>query len=143
MESMQLCPTATLPPLSDTIRSPASALSVPPQVVCALAGSATTRLTGKGLSGVLLKLRLLRAPDLLLIMKVSLEIPPRSIVAGSNVTATTGPAAVRTSSVATAGSLTPRDEVTLSVEFLYRPLAVETTSRENVQSTPAASVPPV
>ncbi len=119
--------------------APAAAVSVPPvQVVEALGVAATSTPVGR----LSVKLRDVASPPLalLLMVKVTVDVPPMPIDAGANALAKVGAVAVtvRFTAVESDG---PNDELRVMTGLVWVPVAVPVTSTVTVQLADAAAVP--
>src|SRR5215469_13411327 len=130
-----------LPPLRLMLAEPATAVSVPPQLLTAPFGEATNTLPGN----VSLKATPASGsgfPAGLVIVKVRVETPFGAIVEGLNALAIDGGASTWIVAVAVP-PVPPSVEVTLLVVFTFDPAVVPVTFTLNVQEPLADSVPPL
>lgn len=139
--TVQELATAMLPPVRLTLPEPATALSVPPQLLTAPFGLATTSLAGN----VSLKATPASGSRLtagLVMVKVRVETPVGAIVDGLNALAIDGGASTWSVAVAVP-PVPPSLEVTLPVVFTFEPAVVPVTFTLNVQEELADRVAPL
>jgi len=141
---VQLPPAAMVPPLSvnEVLPTAGAGLSVPPHVLLTFNGVAMLRPAGNG-SVIPTPVSAVPAFGLVMVM-VSVEVPPDAMPVGAKVLVTFGATVVLTLSVAVAVlPAPPLVEVTLPVVLTALPSVVLVTATVIVQVPFAATVPPL